>query len=73
MTTDQPHSNTIVLDFEQLPTEAAVRANLVGKNPKLGDIVAVNVDGAEVSSGIVIEGDGDDAFDLRFTDALADD
>jgi hypothetical protein len=72
VTTDQPHSNTIVLDFEELPTEVAVRANLAGKNPKLGDIVAINVDGAEVSSGIVIEGDGDAPFDLRFTDSLAE-
>ena len=73
MTTDQPHSNTIVLDFEQLPTEGAVRANLVGKNPKLGDIVAITVDGVDTASGIVIEGEGDEPFGLRFTDPLAED
>lgn len=72
MTTDQPHSNTIVLDFEQLPTEGAVLANLAGRNPKLGDIVAITVEGAQVTSGIVVEGEDDEPFAVRFTDPLAE-
>lgn len=72
MTIDHPHSNTIVLDFEQLPTEGAVLAHLAGKNPKLGDIVAVTVDGAQATSGVVVEGEGDEPFAVRFTDPLAD-
>lgn len=73
MTTDQPHSDTIFLDFEQLPTEGAVLANLAGKNPKLGDIVTIRVGGADVTSGVVIEGDDGSPFGLRLTDALAED
>jgi len=72
VTTDQPHSDTIVLDFEQLPTEGAVLANLARHNPKLGDIVTIRVGGTEVTNALVVEGEGDNPVGLRLTDALAD-
>ena len=71
MTTDQPRSNTIVLEFDQLPTEGAVLANLAGSNPRLGDIVTIRVEGNDVTSAVVIEGDGDNPIGLRLTDSLA--
>jgi len=73
VTTDSPHSDTIVLDFEALPTEAAVLANLAGNNPKLGDIVAIRVNGADVTSAVVVGGDDGNPVGLRLTDALAED
>ena len=72
MTTDRPHSDTIVLEFEQLPTEGAVLANLAGRNPKLGDVVAIRVSGEDVTSAIVVEGEGDEPVGLRLTDSLAE-
>jgi hypothetical protein len=72
VTIEPPHSDTIPLDFEQLPTEGAVLANLVAHNPKLGDIVAIRVNGDEVTSAVVVEGDGEQAFGLRLTDSLAE-
>ena len=72
MTTDQPRSDTIVLEFEQLPTEGAVLANLVRKNPKLGDVVTIRVNGTDVTSAMVVEGDGDNLVGLRLTDSLAE-
>jgi hypothetical protein len=72
VTTDQPHSDTIVLDFEQLPTEGAVLANLAGHNPKLGDVVTIRVAGTDVTSAMVVEGDGDNPVGLRLTDSLAE-
>ncbi len=71
MTIDQPHSDTIMLDFEQLPTEAAVLANLQGHNPKLGDIVTIRVNGTDVTSAVVVEGSDGAPVGLRLTDALA--
>jgi len=71
VTTDASHSDTIVLDFEQLPTEGAVLANLERSNPKLGDIVTIRVNGVEVTSAMVVEGDGGSPVGLRLTDALA--
>jgi len=71
VTIDQPHSDTILLDFEQLPTEGAVLANLQAHNPKLGDIVTIRVNGAEVTSAVVVEGEGEAMLGLRLTDALA--
>ncbi len=73
MTTDSPHSDTIVLDFEQLPTEGAVLANLARSNPRLGDIVTIRVSGVDVTSAVVVEGEGDDRIGLRLTDSLAED
>ncbi len=72
VTTDQPHSDTIVLEFDQLPTEGAVLAHLARSNPRLGDIVTIRVEGNDVTSAVVIEGDGDDRVGLRLTDALAE-
>lgn len=72
MTTDQPHSDTIVLDFEQLPTEGAVLANLARHNPKLGDVITIRVSGNDVTSALVVEGEGDDPVGLRLTDSLAE-
>ncbi len=72
MTTDQPHSNTIILEFGQLPTEGAVLANLARNNPKLGDIVTIRVEGTDVTSAVVVEGSGDDPIGLRLTDPLAE-
>jgi len=71
VTTDSPHSNTIVLDFEQLPTEGAVLANLQNSNPTPGDVVAIRVNGEDVTSAIVIEGDKGSPIALRLGDALA--
>ncbi len=71
MTTAQPSSNTIVLEFAQLPTLGAVLANLARSNPKLGDIVTVRVEGADVSSAVVVEGDDGNPVGLRLTDSLA--
>jgi len=72
VTTDQPRSDTIVLEFDQLPTEGAVLANLAAKNPRLGDIVAIRVGGEDVTSAVVIEGEGDQPVGLRLTDPLAE-
>lgn len=72
VTTDGPASDTIVLGFDQLPTEGAVLANLAGRNPRLGDIVTIRVAGVDVTSAIVAEGQGDGAFGLRLTDLLAE-
>lgn len=72
MTTDQPRSNTIVLDFDQLPTEGAVLANLQRSNPRLGDIVTIRVEGADVTSAVVVEGQGGHQVGLRLTDPLAE-
>lgn len=72
VTTDQPHSDTIVLDFEQLPTEGAVLANLKRHNPKLGDVVTIRVNGTDVTNALVVEGDGDEPVGLRLTDSLAE-
>ena len=72
MTTDQPHSDTIVLEFDQLPTEGAVLAHLAGNNPQLGDIVTIRVGGEDVTSAVVIEGEGDNRVGLRLTDSLAE-
>ncbi len=72
MTTDQPHSDTIVLEFEQLPTEGAVLANLARHNPKLGDVVTIRVEGTDVTSAMVVQGDGDNPVGLRLTDSLAE-
>lgn len=72
MTTDRPHSDTIVLDFEQLPTEGAVLANLARHNPKLGDVVTIRVNGTDVTNALVVEGEGDDSVGLRLTDSLAE-
>lgn len=71
MTTDPPQSDTIVLDFDQLPTEGAVLANLGRYSPRLGDIVTIRVAGEDVTSALVVEGEGDDRIGLRLTDALA--
>ena len=71
VTTDQPHSDTIVLEFDQLPTEGAVLAHLSGVNAKLGDIVTIRVGGEDVTSAVVVEGEGDDRVGLRLTDSLA--
>ena len=72
MTIDQPHSDTIVLEFDQLPTEGAVLDHLAGNHPKLGDIVTIRVDGNDVTSAVVIEGEGDNPVGLRLTDSLAE-
>jgi len=72
VTTDSPHSDTIVLDFDQLPTEGAVLANLASKNPRLGDIVTIRVAGDDVTSAVIVEGEGDDQVGLRLTDSLAE-
>ena len=71
MTTDQPHSDTIILEFGQLPTEGAVLANLQRSNPKPGDIVTIRVEGTDVTSAVVVEGDGENPVGLRLTDPLA--
>ncbi len=72
MTIDSPHSDTIFLDFEALPTEGAVLANLAAHNPKLGDIVTIRVSGTDVTSAVVIEGEGENPVGLRLTDSLAE-
>ena len=72
MTTAEPHSNTIILEFDQLPTEGAVLANLQRSNPRLGDIVTIRVEGTDVTSAVVIEGDGESPVGLRLTDPLAE-
>jgi hypothetical protein len=72
VTTDQPRSDTIVLDFDQLPTEGAVLANLQRSNPRLGDIVTIRVGGTEVTSAVVVEGAAGQAVGLRLTDPLAE-
>jgi len=72
VTTDQPHSDTIVLEFDQLPTEGAVLANLARHNPRLGDIVTIRVEGVDVTSAVIIEGDGDEQVGIRLTDPLAE-
>ena len=71
MTTDQPHSDTIVLEFDELPTESAVLAELETRNPKAGDIVAISVKGDEVTSAVVVEGEGGAPVGIRLTDSLA--
>jgi hypothetical protein len=60
-----------VLEFDQLPTEGAVLAHLAGSNPRLGDIVTIRVSGVDVTSAVVVEGEGDDQVGLRLTDSLA--
>jgi len=72
VTIDQPHSDTIVLEFDDLPTEGAVLANMQAKNPKLGDIVTIRVAGSDVTSAVVIEGEDGNAIGLRLTDSLAE-
>lgn len=72
MTTDQPRSDTIILDFDQLPTEGAVLANLQRSYPRVGDVVTIRVAGADVTSAMVVEGEGDQPIGLRLTDPLAE-
>jgi len=72
VTIDQPHSDTIVLEFDQLPTEAVVLAHLAGSNPKLGDIVTIRVEGTDVTSAVVVEGTDGGPVGLRLTDSLAE-
>lgn len=72
MTTDEPHSDTIILEFDQLPTEGAVLANLQRYNARLGDVVTVRVEGTDVTSAVVVEGDGENLVGLRLTDSLAE-
>ncbi|MEO5680183.1 MAG: hypothetical protein ABIS47_11000 [Acidimicrobiales bacterium] len=72
MTIQQPHSNTIVLEFDELPTEAAVLARLAQEvNAVPGDVVNIRVAGLDVTSAAVIAGEGGAAA-LRLTDALAE-
>lgn len=60
VSTDPPHSDTIVLECDQLPTEGAVLAHPGRSNLRLGDIVTIRVEGNDVTNAVVIEGDGDD-------------
>ncbi len=71
MTTDQPQSNTIVLEFDELPTEAAVLDRLAAEVTAVpGATVNVRVRGQDVASAVVA---GErDAIELRLTDPLAD-
>lgn len=72
MTTDQPQSNTIVLEFDELPTEAAVLERLGAEAYAVpGATVNVRVRGQDVASAVVVAGDGD-GIELRLTDPLAD-
>ena len=72
MTTDQPQSNTIVLGFDELPTEAAVLERLAAEvNTVPGATINVRVRGQDVASAVVVAGD-DGGIELRLTDALAD-
>ena len=73
MTTQPPHSNTIVLEFDELPNEAGVLARLAAEvNAMPGDVVNIRVGGRDVTSAAVTTGEGD-GIALRLTDPLADD
>lgn len=72
MTIQPPHSNTIVVEFDELPTEAAVLARLAQEvNAVPGDVVNIRVAGQDVTSAAVIAGESG-AVALRLTDALAE-
>jgi len=73
VTIQQPHSNTIVLEFDELPTEAAVMARLSSEVQAVpGDVVNIRVAGLDVTSAAVVADGGDGGITLRLTDALAD-
>ena len=72
MTTDQPQSNTIVLEFDELPTEAAVLDRLASEVTAVpGALVNIRVAGDDVTSALVVAGEGA-GIALRLTDPLAD-
>ncbi len=74
MTTDQPQSNTIVLECDELPTEPVVLERLAAEVDAVpGATVNVRLRGQDVTSAVVVAGDGDrDGIELRLTDSLAD-